>query len=75
VAELAQHVIVTLVAIWAAYLVITRVFALVGAGKREATCDSCPTGRRAAAADVPGAVKPLTLVRPRRQTDRERSSS
>ncbi|MDA1183287.1 MAG: hypothetical protein O2930_01415 [Acidobacteria bacterium] len=72
-AELAQHVIVTLVAIWAAYLVITRVLSMVGAGKGEATCDSCPTGKQRA--DAPGAVKPLTLVKQRPQSDRERASS
>ena len=39
--ELAQHVIVTLVAIWAAYLVITRVVSMVSPGKPGGgTCDS-----------------------------------
>jgi hypothetical protein len=74
--ELAQHIVVTIVALWAAYLVISRVFSMVGAGKRGgASCDSCPTGQRAGAADVAGAVKPLTLVRLRPQPDRERSPS
>lgn len=75
--ELAQHIIVTLVAIWAAYLVITRVLSMVSPGKPGgATCDSCPTGQRGAAAtDLDGTVKPLTLVRPRPQADREHSPS
>jgi hypothetical protein len=75
--ELAQHVIVTLVAIWAAYLVITRVVSMVSPGKPGGgTCDSCPTGqRRGAEAEVAGAVKPLTLVTQRPPADRERSRS
>lgn len=74
--EIAQHIIVTLVAIWAAYLVVTRIFSLVGPGDRGGTCDSCPTGqRRAGTADVPGAAKPLTLIREQPPAARTRPSS
>ncbi len=73
--ELAQDIVVTLVAIGAAYLVITRVFSLVSSDK-GGTCDSCPTGqRRAATTDAPGAAKPLILIKTRPQAERDRSVS
>ncbi len=73
--ELAQDIIVTLVAIGAAYLVITRVFSLVSSDGRG-NCDSCPTGqRRAATANDPGVAKPLRLIKTRSQAERDRSVS
>jgi hypothetical protein len=69
--EFMQDVVVTLIAIGAAYLVVSRVFSMVSPGKGQASCDSCPSDQRqgstAAGTDGADAVKPLTLVRERRQ--------
>lgn len=68
--ELFQHVIVTLVAFWAAWVVVRRVMGLVKPGDGPASsCDHCPTGQsreRTTSLDD-GEARPLTLVRERRR--------
>ena len=63
--ELFQDVVVTLVAVWAAWVIVRRVTAVVTPGpKRSASCDNCASSSAASKGDA--GPKPLTLVRDRR---------
>jgi hypothetical protein len=71
--DLAQHVIVTIVAILAAGVILRRVFATVQAGPAASKCASCPAhsqenaGDADAAREGSGQVHPLILVKPQRR--------
>ena len=66
--ELMQDVIVTLVAIAAAYVVVRRVFLMVGPGNGSPKCDSCPANDGIAEqVNDASTAKQLTLVREQRR--------
>ena len=66
--DLLQDVVVTLAALWAAWVIVRRVLSTVGPGPgRAAGCDHCAGGGAAEAARRDDATpRPLTLIRDRR---------
>ena len=60
---LLQDVVVTLAALWAVWVIVRRMGAVVSPGAgRTASCDNCASGKAGGRPDD-GAAKPLTLIR------------
>ena len=64
--EVLQHAAVTVLAVYAGYIIVTRVISVVrpsGGGAKCANCQSADAYEQGSPRAVPESAKPLTLVR------------